>query len=159
METIHENEFENAGLRKRSLAKKDDRSLRDRSTSPSSQDKIESPMHQLQQELKMKFPEIFFTDEFCDRECGTTTCLVGGVTCDLDEIRAFNKEPFDLKFEDGKLCLTHTSGTLPERILKKSLSKNKIIIIGMWIMCFATMFTLKLVFGEKYNELMSKYST
>jgi hypothetical protein len=118
-------------------------------------------MHTFQTELKGKFPEIYFTDEFCDNELGTTTCLIGGLTCDLAELTQYNKLPFDFKFEDGRLCLTHTSGSMPEILLKKTKSrvtKRHVAIIVLWLVTISIIGFLMLTFGEKYSELMSHYN-
>ena len=153
------NDIDSAGLRKRTVGKVI--RSRDRSLSPnaSSTDKKwvspAGPMHEFQDTLKLEFPEIVFTDEFCETESGTTTCLISGLTCGLDDLTKYNKLPFDLKFEDGRLCLTHTSGTIVEVAIKKAkISKRQFAIIVLWIISISVTLYLMTIFREKYNELM-----
>lgn len=157
-------DYSEAGLRKRTRLSP----IRERSVSPigkapkeTAWDSPDAPMLQMQNEIKKQFPEAFFTDEFCERENGTTTCLVGGITCDYNDLAQFNKLPFDLRFEDGRLCLTHTTGTMPEVVLKKAktkFSKEKAGIVLLWLVSICIITGLKLTFGEKYNEILSDYS-
>lgn len=161
MDDLVDANFLDTGLRKRIKVSQ----LRERSVSPISSAPNEvswgssnTPMLKMQDEIKKHLPEAFFTDEFCERQNGTTTCLVGGITCDFNELLQFNKIPFNLRFEDGRLCLTHVSGSMPEVILKKSkISKKTLGLIMLWVITFAILIVFILVFGEKYNELLENY--
>lgn len=161
MDDLVNTDFSDVGLRKRTKLSP----IRERSISPGSSPPKEvswgssdTPMLKMQNEIKTQFPEAFFTDEFCERENGTTTCLVGGITCDFNELAQFNKLPFDLRFEDGRLCLTHTSGSMPEVIVKKAkISKRTLGLIVLWIITIAILTGIILVFGEKYSELLEDY--
>lgn len=145
--------------------------MRDRSLSPeqlastmkpASWGMIDAPMMKQQQAMKLKYPEVFFTDEFCERESGTTTCLVGGITCNYGDLQEFNKMPFELRFEDGRLCLTHTSGTMPEVVMKRAwrkISRRQLIIITIWVVTITCLVLFMSIFSEKYNELIKDYSS
>lgn len=115
-----------------------------------------SPMARKQDQLKQFFPEIFFTDEFSEQESGTTSCLVGGITSDLKDLMQMVESPFDLKFEDGRLCLTHTPGSPCDP--PAGTPHFLLLLSVVWFFCLVILCVLKVAFHEKYSELLSSYS-
>lgn len=162
--------YDGAGLRQRGRSKNTPGNLspileRDRSCSPTKEEPSwgnkDAPMHKLQQKMKLEFPEVIFTEEFCERETGTTSCLVGGITCDYKELEKYNEHPFELRFENGSLCLTHTTCSKHKVIIKKAakkFDKRKIGIVMLWVTTMVAIGTFISVFDEKYNELLKDYS-
>lgn len=154
-----------SGLRKRSGKQTCD-TTRERSVSPTKtvNETVainNSPMQQIKNELETKFPEIYFTDEFYDNEVGTTTCMVGGLTCHLHELIQHDKLPFEFKFEDGRLCISHMQGSMPSLIMKKSrlsVTKWHLAVMLLWLITLSVIVYFMLAFGERYNELWSSCS-
>jgi hypothetical protein len=144
------------GLRKRNKVT----DTRERSVSPTNTTSThETPkssdktMYNMLETLTNEFPEIFFTDEFNDAESGTTTCLIGGLTSGLDDLLKYDKIPFDLKFEDGRLCLTYTAGNRAQVMIKKAkITKIQVFIVILWVFSSMLTFFLMSTFSKKYSE-------
>lgn len=163
METINESTVFSDGENVSELRKRTKPTERTRSISPNRIEETTSwtsrkaPLYTFQRKLKCEFPEMYFTDEFCEPESGITTCMVGGMTCDFVDIEKYNTSPFIFRFEDGRLCLTHTIGDNDDKVvISKSVSKinkKQVAIVILWLFNIGISIFFMSAFVEKYNEL------
>jgi hypothetical protein len=109
--------------------------------------------YNFQLELKTKFKDIVFSDEYTDSTTKVTSCTVSDFQSDLRDIVDCEKNGFRFVFNINELVLEHR----PDEIMEKIISQKKSRYFYFWVLSMLTLSLLVLVNLEKYNQVLSYF--